>query len=204
MLYCSGHHQAAVRVLEDVERRYHSNVKAVCAFRRLEGDRDLKMFANMLAGNKQEGISELPFVSCVRFVRQESFCTPAILLFEMNRNNTEEEVAQRDYNEKIWMDSVEVDAHPFLHYLQYLTYGGLGESDNQLQALRTLESYIYDIRNYINLYHYETALNMLGHCYEMEGDYERALNIYELSLRCLGTNNAANWHVRRVLSLISG
>ncbi|KAH3740385.1 hypothetical protein DPMN_047091 [Dreissena polymorpha] len=202
MLYCSGHLQAAVRVLEDVERRYHSKVKAVCGCRSIQGDSDLKVFADMLLGNTDK--SELPFAFCVNFSRQESHCAPFILLFEMNRNNTKEEVAQRDYVEKLWMDSAEVAARSFLHYLQYLTYGGLGERDKQLQALRTLGSYIYDIRNYINQYHYETALNMLGHCYEMEGDYERALNIYELSLRCLGTNNAANWHVRRVLRVISG
>ncbi|KAH3740527.1 hypothetical protein DPMN_047233 [Dreissena polymorpha] len=203
MLYCSGHLQAAVRVLEDVERRYHSKVKALCALRRLEGDGDLNVFANMLAGNKEEGFSELPFVSCVRFIRQESYCTPAILLFEMNRNNTEEEVAQRDYTEKHWMGSAEVDALPFLHYLQYLTYDGLGERDKQLHALGVLEAYI-NIRNQLNIYHQETALNLLGHCYEMEGDYAGALHYYELSLRCRRTNNAANWHVLRIIRLISG
>ncbi|XP_052238624.1 uncharacterized protein LOC127849915 [Dreissena polymorpha] len=205
MLYCSGHLQAAVRVLEDVERRYHSEVKAVCAFRRIEGDRDLNVFANMLAGNKEEGFSELPFVSCVRFIRQESYCTPAILLFEMNRNNTEEEVAQRNNAEKLWMDSAEVDARPFLHYLQYITYGGLGERDTQFHAMGVLEAYINTcIRNQLNLYHVETALNLLGHCYEMEGDYAGALHYYEWSLRCRRTNNAANWHVLRIMRLISG
>ncbi|KAH3740393.1 hypothetical protein DPMN_047099 [Dreissena polymorpha] len=202
MLYCSGHLQAAVQVLEDVERRYHSKVKAVCGCRHILGDGDLKVFADILLGNTDNG--ELPFAFCVNFSRQESHCAPFILLFEMNRNITEEEVAQRHYTEKDWMDFAEVDARPFLHYLQYLTYGGLGERDNQLQALRTLESCMYDIRNKLNLYHGETARNMLGHCYEMEGDYERALNIYELSLRYIGTINAANWHVRRVLRLISG
>ncbi|XP_052239805.1 uncharacterized protein LOC127850667 isoform X2 [Dreissena polymorpha] len=203
MLYCSGHFQAAVRVLEDVERRYHSKVKAVCAVRRLEGDRDLKVFANMLACNKEEEFSELPFVSCVSFVRQESYCTPAILLFEMNRNITEEEVEQRHDIEKQWMDSAEVDARPFLYYLQYLTYGGLGERDKQLHAMGVLEAYI-DIRNNLNIYHQETALNLLGHCYEMEGDYAGALHYYEWSLRWDRTNNAANWHILRIMRLISG
>ncbi|KAH3740552.1 hypothetical protein DPMN_047258, partial [Dreissena polymorpha] len=199
----SGHLQAAVRVLEDVERRYHSEVKAVCAFRRIEGDRDLNVFANMLAGNKEEGFSELPFVSCVRFIRQESYCTPAILLFEMNRNNTEEEVAQRNNAEKLWMDSAEVDARPFLHYLQYLTYGGLGERDKQLHALGVFESYMLDLRNMLHMYHVETSLNLLGHCYEMEGNVNAALHYYQQSLLQGATNNPANWHVRRVSSLLS-
>ncbi|KAH3793560.1 hypothetical protein DPMN_147074 [Dreissena polymorpha] len=205
LLYCSGHLQATVRVLEDVERRYHSEVKAVCAIRRIEGDRDLKVFAYMLAGNKEEEFSELPFVSCVRFVRQESYCTPAILLFEMNRNITDEEVRQRNCTKHIWMDSAEVDARPFLYYMQSLTYGGLGERDAQLHAMGVLEAYIHTcVRNQLKLYHQETALNLLGHCYEMEGDYAGALHYYEWSLRCERTNNAANWHVLRIMRLISG
>ncbi|KAH3754197.1 hypothetical protein DPMN_188860 [Dreissena polymorpha] len=122
----------------------------------------------------------------------------------MNRHMSEEEVAQRDYNDNCWMDCAEVDARPFLHYLQYLTYGGLGQRDKQLHALTVLESYMCDKSSKINLYHLETAGNLLGHCYEMEGDYEGALYCYEQSLRFLGTNNAANWHIRRVLRVISG
>ncbi|KAH3820897.1 hypothetical protein DPMN_122646 [Dreissena polymorpha] len=102
------------------------------------------------------------------------------------------------------MDSAEVDAGPFLYYLQYLTYRTLGERDKQLHALRVLKSYIFDIRNHTNLYHTETAVNLLGHCCEKEEDYEGALHYYELSLRRRDANNAANWHVRHVLRLING
>ncbi|KAH3737816.1 hypothetical protein DPMN_044411 [Dreissena polymorpha] len=121
----------------------------------------------------------------------------------MNRNFIEEEILQRSRYETLWMDCAEVDARPFLHYLQYLTYGGLGERNNQLQALGVFESSILDITDDLNLYHPETTLNLLGHCYEMEGDYARALHYYETSLRLFETNNAANWHIRRVLRLVS-
>ncbi|KAH3691013.1 hypothetical protein DPMN_191498 [Dreissena polymorpha] len=122
----------------------------------------------------------------------------------MKRNITEDKVAQRTLFYKRCMNSAVVDARPFLHYLQYLTYGGLGERDNQLHALRVLESYTCDKANNINLYHLKTALNLLGHCYVMEGYYEMALNCYELSLHHRRINNSANWHVRRVQRLISG
>ncbi|KAH3770342.1 hypothetical protein DPMN_171627 [Dreissena polymorpha] len=122
----------------------------------------------------------------------------------MNRNITQKEVSLRNNKDKMWMDGAEIDARPFLHYHQYLTYRGLGERDNQLHAIEVLESYIFDIGNSINLYHPETSLNLLGHCYEMEGDYERALSCYEGSLHLVNTNNAANWHIRRVLHFISG
>ncbi|XP_052238619.1 uncharacterized protein LOC127849909 [Dreissena polymorpha] len=47
VLYCSGHIIAAVRVLEDVERRFHNRVKAVCECRSIEGQSDLHVFANI-------------------------------------------------------------------------------------------------------------------------------------------------------------
>ncbi|XP_052248711.1 uncharacterized protein LOC127856496 isoform X4 [Dreissena polymorpha] len=203
VLYCFGHLHAAVRVLDDVERRYHSKVKAVCGCREIEGQSDLQVFANMISDNCDNVLCERPFAFCVKFVREEAYCAPYILRFEMKRNMTEEEVSQRNFVDKEWMDYAEVDALPFLHYLQYLTYGGLGKRDKQLHALGILESYLCDRRNGINIYHNETALNLLGHCYEMEGDYEGALHYYWESLSWNRTNNAANWHIQRVRRLIS-
>ncbi|KAH3812513.1 hypothetical protein DPMN_140948 [Dreissena polymorpha] len=185
MLYCFGHLHAAVRVLGDVEKRYHSKVKAVCGVRQVEGEGDLQVFADMMSDNIHNltfsVLSEPPFAFCVRFIRHEAHCAPYILWFEMNRSMTEEEVAQRSHWEKTWMDNAEVDARPFLYYLQYITYKGLGERTKQLHALNILGSYILDPRNSINLYHPETAYSLLGHCYEMEGDFENAL----YTTRCL-------------------
>ncbi|KAH3812661.1 hypothetical protein DPMN_141098 [Dreissena polymorpha] len=196
ILYCSGYIHAAVRVLEDVERRYHSKVKAVCGCRRIPEDRDLEMFADMLPGHSDQGFIEPQFAFCVTFVRAERHCTPLIFLFEMNRNIDASEVDQRTYTEKEWMDFAEVDARPFLHYLQYLTFRRLGERSKQQLSLSCLEYYICDNRNKINLYHRETAYNLLGHCCEMEGEYNRAFYFYTESLRlCCKRNNAANWHV---------
>ncbi|KAH3897387.1 hypothetical protein DPMN_021575 [Dreissena polymorpha] len=206
-LYCGGHLRSAAVVLEDVERRYHINVKAVCAVRCQPSDSDLQMFAKTMLDHCDRSLSEPPFAFCVKFLRQEMSCAPFILWFEMIRNMTEEEVAQRNYTEKQWMDYAEVDARSFLHYLQYLTYGGLGERKRQLQALDELGLYVCETghqNNQYNMYHHETAINLLGHCYEMERHYKGALHYYETSLRRCKINNAANWHLRRVLSLICG
>ncbi|KAH3740401.1 hypothetical protein DPMN_047107 [Dreissena polymorpha] len=203
VLYCSGNLNAAARVLADVERMYHSKVKAVCGFIDTEGDKDPQVFAHMISDTCDTVLSEPPFAFCVRFIRQEAQCAPYILWFEMNRGMTEEEVAQRSHVEKRWMDSAEIDARTFLHYLQYLTYGGLGERNKQLHSFEILESYILNIRTAIDIHHGETALNLLGHCHEMEGDYQRALFIYDISLLVTNKNNAANWHVQRVQRLIS-
>ncbi|XP_052260097.1 uncharacterized protein LOC127864499 isoform X2 [Dreissena polymorpha] len=203
LLYCFGHFHAAARALEDVEKRYHCKVNALCGMLQVEGETDLQVFASMISDNCDNVRREPPFSFCVRFIRHEAHCAPYVLWFEMNRAMTEEEVAQRDQHSKHWMDYAEVDACPFLHYLQYLTYGGQGERTKQLYALEVLKSYILDPRNDINIHHPETALNLLGHCYEMEGDCSRACYYYEESLRFDGTKNAANWHVQRVQRLIS-
>ncbi|KAH3844861.1 hypothetical protein DPMN_087128 [Dreissena polymorpha] len=146
----------------------------------------------MISNNGNNVFNEKPFALCVKFVREEAYCAPYILLFEMNRGISEVEVAKRHDSEKDWMNCAEVDARPFLHYLQYLTYVRLGEPDKQLHAMGMLESYLFDLRYRINIYHKETAMHLLAHCHEMEGDYERALDCYDISLRCLDTNNAAH------------
>ncbi len=81
MLYCLGHFHAAVSVLEDVERRYHSKVKSVCGCREIPGESDLQVFANMILDNIDKEFSEQPFAFCVKFVRQEAFCAPYILWY---------------------------------------------------------------------------------------------------------------------------
>ncbi|KAH3897047.1 hypothetical protein DPMN_021231 [Dreissena polymorpha] len=184
-------------------KKDHIKVKTVCGKRNIEGDRDLQVFANMTSDSCDNVHSEPSLAFCVRFIRQEAHCAPYILWFELNRSMTEEEVEQRHDVEKRWMDNAEVDARPCLYYLQYLTYGGLGERNKQLHACEFLKSCIFNSRNAIKAYHLETALNLLGHCYEMEGDYQRALYIYETSFRLHETNNAANWHLQRVQRIMS-
>ncbi|KAH3742371.1 hypothetical protein DPMN_049112 [Dreissena polymorpha] len=157
----------------------------------------------MISGNCEHGFSESPFANCVKFFRQEASCAPRILWFEIIRGKNEEEISRRIFREKLWMDSAEVDARPFLYYLQYLTYGGLGERYKQLCTMRIFGLYVRDAVD-INLYHPETALNLLGHCYEMQGFYGAALRCYAVSLTGQSKNNAAYWHVNRLIRLMSG
>jgi len=94
------------------------------------------------------------------------------------------------------MDWAEVDARPFMLYLQYLTFGGLRERQRQLQALQGL----WDICTITleDIYHPETVANLLCHCLEMEGDMEGALVGYNASRDFMPRNNAANLHIHRM------
>jgi len=125
------------------------------------------------------------------------YCAPAILWFEMNRG-VGEDVAYRTESENVWMDWAVVDARPFLLYLQYLTFDDLRERQRQLQGLQELKDMCTNVESSRNLFHTETACNLLGHCLEMEGEQLGALAIYTASRDAMPRNNAANLHSHRL------
>ncbi|KAH3832422.1 hypothetical protein DPMN_105709 [Dreissena polymorpha] len=65
------------------------------------------------------------------------------------------------------MDGQRCSGCPFASILFAVSHvWRISERDNQLHALRVLMSYMRGRRNRINIYHTETALNVLGNCYE--------------------------------------
>jgi len=110
--------------------------------------------------------------------------------------DVDDDLAYRSFFSCHWMDSAEVDAKPFLFYLQYLTYGGLGSRRSQLSALECLNTCLLD--NITGVYHPETVLNLVGHCLELEGHSQLSVMVYRTSLIVFPRNNAANWHLRRL------
>jgi len=177
-LYCQGDLHISAFVLNDVQQRLDNSVTSVCYCRKLPNEQPSEAFCEyaLRHGNPETLTRKMAF--CVRFMREEKYCAPAILWFEMYRS-VGDDVAHRTYNEREWMDWAEVDARPFMLYLQYLTFGGLRERQRQLQALQGL----CDIcRNHVrSLHHPETVDHLLCHCLEMEGDLEGALAICNVS-----------------------
>ena len=123
------------------------------------------------------------------------YCAPAILWFEMYIG-VGDDAAYRYPVERMWIDWAEVDAQPFMLYLQYLTFGGLRERQRQLLALEGLKNICTN--HFRSLYHPQTVVNLLGHCEEMEGNMELALRIYNVSRTFMPRNNAANLHILRL------
>jgi len=201
MLYCKGDIQMAADVLDDVERRYDNSVQAICGCNRMDPFvvTPSKVFTVVL----YEGGTDVPFTNkvafCVRYLRQEAFCVPPFLHYEMVRA-AGIDIQHRDPNERVWMNWAVVDARPFLHYLQYLTFRGLGLRHKQLQAFRALRDSILDGHRQHQVFHHETAANLLAHCLEMEGRIDDALRIYLTSQADVPRNNAANLHIRRLIT----
>ena len=197
MLFCKGDLQMAADVLDDVERRFNNTVQAICGCGRMDPlvTKPREAFAELLNEEDTDVLSTNKVAYCVCFLRQEAFCVPPILHYEMVRS-TEDDINLHDLNK--WMTWAVVDSRPFLHYLQYLTFGGLGLRHRQLQAARLLGTSIVDGDRQKQVFHLETACNLLAHCVELEGRIDDALVLYLISQTVLPRRNAASLHIRRL------
>jgi len=203
MLYCKGDLQMAADVLDDVERRYDYTVQAICGCGRMDplNTKPRKLFTELLNEGDTGVLLANRVAYCVRFLRQEVFCAPTILHYEMIRD-VGDDILHRDFPERVWMNWAVVDARPFLHYLQYLTFRDLGLRHRQVQAVCALANHILDSDRQNQVFHSETDINLLAHCMEMEGLFDPALNMYLVSQAILPSNNAANLHIRRLTNIL--
>jgi len=200
MLYCQGDLYRSAFVLNDVQQRLDNSVTSVCGCRKLPNEQPPEEFCEyaLRYGNAETRTRKMAF--CVRFMREEMYCAPDILWFEMYRG-VGDYVAYIHPSERMWMNWAEVDARPFMMYLQYLTFGGLRERQRQLQALQGLRNICTNHVTLGKMFHRETVINLLGHCLEMEGDMEGALDLYNISRDFMPRNNAANLHIHRMTGL---
>ncbi|XP_052775241.1 uncharacterized protein LOC128213514 [Mya arenaria] len=198
-LVCHNELERAADVLNDVERRYDDSVQAVCACHRMDplDTEHHKPLCTTSVVNNDDVLLTNKTALCVRYLRQEAFCAPPILHYEMVRG-LGEDINHRNVNERYWMNWAVVDSLPYLYYLQYLTFRDLGQRGRQRQALMNLYNCFRDASRRSQLYHGETYLNLVGHCMEMEGQPERALQGYRISVEGMPRNNAAHWHIYRL------
>jgi len=203
MLYCKGNLQVAADVLDDVERRFDNTVQAICGCNRMDPlvTKPRKLFTELSNEGDTDVLMTKRVAYCVHFLRQEVYCAPPILHFEMVRG-VGDDIQHRRPNERVWMNWAVVDARPFLHYLQYLTFRDLGLRHRQLQAFRALRDSILDGHRQHQVFHHETATNLLAHCLEMEGRIDDALHFYLASQAYMPRNNAANLHIQRLTNVL--
>ncbi|XP_052762734.1 uncharacterized protein LOC128205256 isoform X1 [Mya arenaria] len=196
MLFCTDQYEEAAAVLEHTEALVHPDVWQYTFCNRRHPMPSNNIMRSLLDRPMLEVIRTSAALS-VHFHRQEEHCVPKHLVFEMHRTINQEDIQHRHLVRDKWMDSAVTDSIPFLYYLQYLTYRQLGHQDRKLTAM-------WKLRHYINHYsegygHIETALNMLGHCFELENRLDLAWQCYIESRRVYQHNNAANWHIMKLL-----
>ncbi|XP_052816756.1 uncharacterized protein LOC128243192 [Mya arenaria] len=198
MLYCNGQYDAAANCLVYCEGLLGPEVWQSCnCIGRLQIKPSSK-FLDKTEHSSNKDILQKFTAICVFFMPQEMCCVPEHLVYEMFRTVGDEDRQQRRpaTNYK-WMDLAVIDCIPFLYYLQYLTYRQLNMHHRKDAVRAKLHHYIHtDSQGHG---HIETALNMMGNCYELENRLDVAWMCYSTSLEIYPRNNAANWHVARIL-----
>jgi len=193
----------AANVLEGVERGYDNTVQAICGCHRIDPlvTKPRKEFTELLNEGDTDVLMTNRVANCVSFLRQEVFCAPPILHFEMVRG-LGDDIQNRDLNERVWMNWAVVDSRPFLHYLQYLTFRDLGLRHKQIQAIYSLKDSIENGFRQHQVFHGETAVHLFAHCMEMEGRIDDALHYFLKSQEGMPRNNAANLHIHRLTNIL--
>jgi hypothetical protein len=195
--YSVGDFISAEVLLRFIESQYDINiVEAVCGcFSRIV--HITQRFAEFSDNNDSEALKHIG-AFCVIFLPSEVYCVPQELRYEMFRS-TAEDMQYRNNREDFWMDWAVVDSLPYIYFLQYKTYGRLERRHEQLRALNYLIRTFSSIVTTRNLGHKETAMNLLGQCMEQENRIMDAFRCYTISLNIRPRNNAAKFHVCRLL-----
>ncbi|XP_052774689.1 uncharacterized protein LOC128213178 [Mya arenaria] len=197
MLYCSGQYEAAANCLTYYEGLMGPAVWQYCRCGGRQGTPLTNELAEKTAITPFKDMLQMYTTLHVTFTRDDIRCVPKHLVYEMFRRAGDEDRQQRHLAFLyVWMDYIVIDCVPFLHYLQYLTHTQLNQRDRKLRALNNLYFYISSSKG---RGHIDTAWNMLGHCYEQENELNIAWVCYTKSLQLYPRNNAANWHVARIM-----
>ncbi|KAH3829770.1 hypothetical protein DPMN_102998 [Dreissena polymorpha] len=163
---------------------------------------DFEKFGNCLKLTNSNSPSYM-VMACLRkmftpvsFSREESHLLPNHVVYEMYRRDKKSEYGKM-LNEW-WKDTAVINARPFLYYLQYLS--SRNTHTNQV-PVRNLEKYLTDKLDGKGNFdsHIETTLNILGHIRELENNITAAWTTYALSVFNIPINDAALWHLFRLL-----
>lgn len=198
-VYCGhGNFEKSRQTLQDAKQRYVESktiVKAICACKK----NDVQITSGDFFKYSSQGNEEIAFkctAFCVTFLKCESKHIPKELGYEFFRS-TSIDMKYRTKELDDWMDMAVVDSIPYLYFLQYKTYKVLQREADKQNALKMLSD---TIKSEPNLAHKETALNLLGQCYEHESRPNDAFKCYVGSIQLRERNNAANFHICRLLA----
>jgi tetratricopeptide (TPR) repeat protein len=193
--YSTGDMKKSELILRQTEHQFYSNpVLTVCVCWEKPPPALTAEFQRICCEQSEDCIKHITSF-CVRFIQEEINCVPYELQFEMFRSTHDDMIHRVSYMD-FWMNWIVVDSLPFLYFLQYKIYSHLQKHQDQQEALSKLISTIITDEN---LKHRETALNILGQCMEQENRPQQAFKCYLLSRQERARNNAANFHICKLL-----
>jgi hypothetical protein len=201
ILYCTGDIEWTEMVLKNIEENYGLNaVASICCCHDFQEFRGKKAFDKLCYETDNEyTLLQSATASCVSFLRCEINCCPQELQHEMFRSS-QQDLPYRSEDDE-WMELAVVDSLPYLYFLQYKTYSHLRRHRDKQTSISNLAKCIEEEPHFG---HKETALNLLGQCMEQENRTYAALKCYLLSLKIRGRNNAATFHICRLVSSLLG
>ena len=194
LYYLKGDIKKTIYLLNTIEKKFDKCVVTLC------GNCDCmehpsKEFVKAVSNCSDDITAHTCVSTCVTFLRQERRCCPFQFRYEMFRSTTED-ARQKKIGMHEWMDWAEIDAQPYLYFLQFLVYKRMKNEDLVYEAIFKLASLL---QSNAALYHTETAFNLLGQCWERQGNPNLALMCYDASLRLVDVNNAAKWHLAKLV-----
>jgi tetratricopeptide (TPR) repeat protein len=201
IFYCTGDIERAELILKNIEESYdHNVVEPICSCYNFQKSKIKRAFNKLCyEADDEHTLLQSITASCVRFLRCEINCCSHELQHEMFRS-PQQDMPYRGEDDE-WMDMAVVDSLPYLYFLQYKTYSHLRRHRDKQAAISNLARCIIEEQNFA---HKETALNLLGQCMEQENRMDAALTCYLLSLEKRGRNNAAKFHICRLVSSMLG
>ncbi|KAH3727353.1 uncharacterized protein LOC127853806 [Dreissena polymorpha] len=139
----------------------------------------------------------------------EAMCVPEFLRYEMYRASFGDSTSGFSFPFYSRFGCICVQIEPYLYYLQYVTYRKLHKELQQSKALMKLSTYTEIIKPtrlisecdelFLTFAHFDTSLNMLGHCLELEQKLKSAWKTYTTSLHMVPDDNASLLHIIRLL-----
>lgn len=170
--YCKCDYVFLERVLYDIENGYEKETIAFCECKPFLFYQLKQLPASVLKLDIVESTNKY-IAPCFKFTELEVNCVPSHLADWLSPFDKEEACESAGWN------MIRVDCLPFLYYLQYLTYRELKKESEKNAAFTKLKQYSWSVDKGHG--HFETTLNMLGHCCELEGETSVANLLYNIS-----------------------
>jgi hypothetical protein len=191
--YCTGDMRKTEMILRHTAQQFQDDVIVpICGCYNNNPNADLFAIGNV----HNESSIQHYLAYCVQFQQSEINCVPPELQYEMFRSTQDDMRHHRNEDKDYWMSWAVVDSLPFLYFLQYKVYSRRYKELDQQQALHDL---IWVIETNKNLRHKETDLNLLGQLMEQANRPNDALRCYMMSRQIRPRNNAARFHIYRLL-----
>ncbi|KAH3846010.1 hypothetical protein DPMN_088306 [Dreissena polymorpha] len=207
-LFCNGEYDEACKYFDLIEKQIEKDKKSNLIYQFFVSPSE--SLALQIANQSCEQSFKQRWSAFLIFSQEETMCVPEFLRCEKYRGRFGADTSS-GFLSPLYSnyDCICFRIEPYLYYLQYLTYRELRQKHKQSEALMKLLIFTEIIKStgFISSKSddsaacgfFDTSLNMLGHCFELEQKLESAWKTYKTSLQLQPKRNASALHIIRLL-----